>query len=336
MTGYTRQSSGEFVNGQVIEASDSENEFAAIAAAFDGSTGHTHTGSSGDGPQIPLSTAVTGTLPVANGGTASTTASGARTALGLAIGTNVQAYDAGLASIAGLTTAADKMIYTTASDTYAVADLSSFARTLLDDTSASAARTTLGVAIGSDVQAYDAELAALGGLTSAANKLPYFTGSGTAAVTDFTSTARSLLDDSSTSAMRTTLGVAIGSDVQAYDADTAKLDVAQEWTRSQNFNATTITSTSNQVDWDVSQNQVAIHTATEDTEIQNPTNAQAGGTYLLIFVQDSTARSITFDTSYKWPDGVTPTVSAGSGDIDVFSFVYDGTNMLGVGQYNFS
>jgi len=61
----------------------------------------------------------------------------------LEIGIDVQAYDAGLASIAGLTTAADSMIYTTALDTYAVATLTAFARTLLNDAAAANARDTL-------------------------------------------------------------------------------------------------------------------------------------------------------------------------------------------------
>ncbi len=57
----------------------------------------------------------------------------------------VLSISAPLTSIDGLTTSADKMIYTTASNVYAVTDLTAFARTLLDDTSASAARTTLGL-----------------------------------------------------------------------------------------------------------------------------------------------------------------------------------------------
>jgi len=146
-----------------------------------------------------------------------------RTTMGVAIGTNVQAYDAGLQSISGLTTAADSMIYTTASDTYAVTTITTFGRSLVDDADAATAQTTLGLVPGTDVQAYNADLAAIAGLTSAANKVVYYTGAGSAALADLTSFGRSLIDDADASTARTTMGVAIGTNVQAYNARLADI-----------------------------------------------------------------------------------------------------------------
>ncbi len=84
-------------------------------------------------------------ITVADGGTGSSTAAGARTNLGLAIGTDVQAYDAGLQSISGLTTAANQGIFLTGSDTYSVYTFTAAGRALLDDADAAAQRTTLGL-----------------------------------------------------------------------------------------------------------------------------------------------------------------------------------------------
>jgi len=161
-----------------------------------------------------------------------------------------QPLDAGLTSISVLTTAADSMIYTTALDTYAVTTITAFGRSLVDDADASAARTTLGLgslatastisntdwsgadldianggtgastaaaartnlglAIGTDVQAYDAQLADVAGLTPTDGN--FIVGNGTNFVAESGATARA------------SLGLTIGTDVQAYDADTAKYD----------------------------------------------------------------------------------------------------------------
>ena len=82
------------------------------------------------------------------------------------------------------------------------------ARQLADDTSFSAMRTTLGLEIGTNVQAWDEFLDDLAGLTHAADKLPYMDSATTAAVTDFSSFARTLLDDTSAATARATLDAA--------------------------------------------------------------------------------------------------------------------------------
>jgi hypothetical protein len=59
--------------------------------------------------------------------------------------TDAQPLDATLTALAGLTVAADQLIYATGSDAFATSSLTAFGRSLVDDADASAARTTLGL-----------------------------------------------------------------------------------------------------------------------------------------------------------------------------------------------
>lgn len=157
-------------------------------------------------------------------------ASVARTNLGLAIGTDVQAYSADLAAIVGLTKTDGNIIV--ANGTTWVAESGATARTSLGlgtlatlstinesnwsgtdlgvangGTGASTAvdaRANLGLVIGTDIQAYDADLTTLGGLDKTDGN--FIVSNGSAWTVESGATARA------------SLGLTIGTHVQAYDS----------------------------------------------------------------------------------------------------------------------
>lgn len=144
-TGYVRQSAAEIQDGEDIVAAPLNAEFDALVAAMHGTTGHSHDGTSGEGPPIALTTSVSGVLPIANGGTNAATAALARDSLGLTIGTNVQAFDADLTAIAALVSAADRVPYSTGVATWALATFTAAARTFVAAVDAAAQIVALGI-----------------------------------------------------------------------------------------------------------------------------------------------------------------------------------------------
>lgn len=90
--------------------------------------------------------------------------------------------------------------------TFRTSVVTAAAKTVLDDATVSDMRDTLGVKIGTNVQAWDAQLDVLATLTPAADTIPYFTSGSAVTTTTITSAGRDLLDDLTGSAMLDTLG----------------------------------------------------------------------------------------------------------------------------------
>lgn len=182
-------------------------------------------------------------FPISAGGTSASTAAGARTALGLAIGSDVQAWDLQLEALAGFAAAASQAFYFTSASVVAAINTAAFGRSLLSAsdaaaleiltgfitapvsigeggtgaTTAAAARTALGVAIGSDVQAWDVVLDGFAALTTASH-VPFFSAAST--VSSFGSQAygRSLLDTANEAGLKALINAEAGVDFQAWNA----------------------------------------------------------------------------------------------------------------------
>ena len=87
------------------------------------------------------------------------------------------------------------------------------------------------------------------------------------------------------------------------------------------------------VDWNTALGQVATFTFVSNSRTMNaPTNLVNGGFYALEVIQSTGNMTLTWNSAFKWPGGVAPTLSTAAGARDFFIFRSDGTNLYLQGQ----
>jgi hypothetical protein len=169
------------------------------------------------------------------------------------------------------------------------------------------ARTALGLVIGTNVQAYDAQLADVAGLTPTDNAV--IIGNGTNFVVESGAT------------LKTSLGLTIGTDVQAYDADTAKTDVAQSFTAAQRGAITALTDGATITPDFAVANNFSV-TLGGNRTLANPSNLTAGQTGSIFITQDGTgSRTIAYGSQYDFIGGTAPTLSTAASAVDRIDYV---------------
>ena len=167
-------------------------------------------------------------LTASTGGSGISAAASAASAAAALVSETNAAASAALVPLANYTATTDPIVTSDTNAGYSVGSVwinvtldTSFV--CVDATAGAAVWGNTAVIIGTTVQAWDADLDALAGLTSAANKIPMFSGAAAATVID-------LLDEDSMSSDSTT-AVATQQSVKKYVDDHALHDSVQAWVK---------------------------------------------------------------------------------------------------------
>jgi hypothetical protein len=120
----------------------------------------------------------------------------------------------------------------------------------------------------------------------------------------------------------------IGSTVQAHDADTAKTDVTQSYTKAQRGTIETLTDGATITPDFATANNYTVTLAGNRT-LANPTNLTAGQSGSIFVVQDGTgSRTLAFGSYWDFVGGTAPTLSTAAASVDRIDYVVRTTGSI--------
>jgi len=144
-----------------------------------------------------------------------------------------------------------------------------------------------------------------------------------------TTVGKAVFTAASVAAAQQAMDVEVGVDVQAYDVDTAKTDVAQAYTKAQRGTPVSLSSSSNSIAVDFSLSNNFTHTFTENTTIANPSNMVAGQSGVIAFTQHaSSPKTLAFGSYWDFPGGTVPSVTASNSARDQLVYYVESSTLI--------
>ena len=126
----------------------------------------------------------------------------------------------------------------------------------------------------------------------------------------------------------TVAGLVIGTDVQAYDADTAKTDVAQSFTAAQRGAISALTDGSTITPDFAVANNFSV-TLGGNRTLANPSNLVAGQSGSIFITQDGTgSRTLAYGSNFKFPGGTAPTLTTTANAVDVLAYYVESASRI--------
>jgi hypothetical protein len=120
----------------------------------------------------------------------------------------------------------------------------------------------------------------------------------------------------------------LGVSVQAYDADTAKTDVAQSFTAAQRGSITALTDGATITPDFAVANNFSV-TLGGNRTLANPSNLTAGQSGVIVVTQDGTGgRTLAFGSYWKFAAGTAPTLTTTAAAVDVLAYYVESSSRI--------